>query len=52
MTNERDKEILAEWFGLIDSPESLEEIDQSRIRRKSVGFSANTTMTSRTSKNG
>lgn len=26
MSNERDKEILTEWFGLIDSPESLEEI--------------------------
>ena len=29
MTNERDKEILTKWFGLIDSPESLEEIGQS-----------------------
>ena len=29
MTNERDKEILTNWFGLIDSPESLEEIGQS-----------------------
>lgn len=29
MTNERDKEILIKWFGLIDSPESLDEIGQS-----------------------
>ena len=29
MTNERDKEILTKWFGLIDSPESLEEISQN-----------------------
>ena len=29
MTNERDKEILTNWFGLIDSPESLEEIGQN-----------------------
>lgn len=29
MSNERDKEILTRWFGLIDSPESLEEIGQS-----------------------
>ena len=29
MTNERDKEILTRWFGLIDSPESLDEIGQS-----------------------
>ena len=29
MSNERDKEILTKWFGLIDSPESLEEIGQS-----------------------
>ena len=29
MTNERDKEILTKWFGLIDSPESLEEIGQN-----------------------
>lgn len=29
MTNERDKEILTKWFGLIDSPESLDEIGQS-----------------------
>ena len=28
MTNERDKEILTKWFGLIDSPESLDEIGQ------------------------
>ena len=26
ISNERDKEILTKWFGLIDSPESLEEI--------------------------
>ena len=30
MTNERDKEILTKWFGLIDSPESLDEIGQSK----------------------
>lgn len=29
MSNERDKEILTRWFGLVDSPESLEEIRQS-----------------------
>ena len=29
ISNERDKEILTKWFGLIDSPESLEEIGQS-----------------------
>lgn len=29
VTNERDKEILTKWFGLIDSPESLDEIGQS-----------------------
>ena len=29
MTNERDKEILTKWLGLIDSPESLKEIGQS-----------------------
>ena len=29
MTNDRDKEILTKWFGLIDSPNSLEEIGQS-----------------------
>ena len=29
MTNERDKEILTKWFGLIDSPESFDEIGQS-----------------------
>ena len=29
MSNERDKEILTRWFGLIDSPESLEEIGQN-----------------------
>lgn len=29
MTYERDKEILTKWLGLIDSPESLEEIGQS-----------------------
>lgn len=28
MTNERDKEILTKWLGLIDSTESLEEISQ------------------------
>ena len=32
MTNERDKEILTKWFGLIDSPESLEEIGQNMNR--------------------
>ena len=30
MTNERDKEILTRWFGLVDSPESLDEIGQSK----------------------
>ena len=29
MSNERDKEILTRWFGLVDSPESLDEIGQS-----------------------
>lgn len=29
MSNERDKEILTKWFGLIDSPESLGEIGQN-----------------------
>lgn len=29
MSNERDKEILTSWFGLVDSPESLYEIGQS-----------------------
>ena len=29
ISNERDKEILTKWFGLIDSPESLEEIGQN-----------------------
>ena len=29
MSNEREKEILTKWFGLIDSPESLEEIGQN-----------------------
>lgn len=29
MTNERDKEILTKWLGLIESPESLEEIGQN-----------------------
>lgn len=29
MSNERDKKILTKWLGLIDSPESLEEIRQS-----------------------
>ena len=28
--NERDKEILTRWFGLVDSPESLDEIGQSK----------------------
>lgn len=30
MTNERDKEILTRWFGHVDSPESLDEIGQSK----------------------
>lgn len=30
ISNERDKEILTKWFGLIDSPESLEEISQNK----------------------
>lgn len=29
MSNERDKEILTKWFGLIDSPESLDDIGES-----------------------
>ena len=29
MSNEREKEMLTRWFGLVDSPESLEEIGQS-----------------------
>ena len=29
MSNEREKETLTRWFGLVDSPESLEEIGQS-----------------------
>ena len=29
ITNERDKEILTKWFGLIDSQKSLEEIGQN-----------------------
>ena len=29
MTNERDKEILTRWFGLVDSPESLDDIGES-----------------------
>ena len=29
MTNEREKEILTKWFGLIDSPEPLEAIGQN-----------------------
>lgn len=29
MSNEREKEILTRWFGLADSPESLEEIGRS-----------------------
>ena len=29
MSNERDKEILTKWFGLIDSQKSLEEIGQN-----------------------
>lgn len=29
MTNERDREILTRWLGLVDSPESLDEIGQS-----------------------
>ena len=29
MSNERDKEMLTRWFGLVDSPESLEEIGRS-----------------------
>ena len=29
ISNERDKEILTRWFGLVDSPESLDEIGQS-----------------------
>lgn len=29
MSNERDKKILTRWFGLIDSPESLDEIGQN-----------------------
>lgn len=29
MTNERDKEILTQWFGLVDSAESLDEPGQS-----------------------
>lgn len=29
MSNKRDKEILTRWFGLIDSPESLDEIGQN-----------------------
>lgn len=29
MTNERDKEILTQWFGLVDSAESLDETGQS-----------------------
>ena len=29
MSNEREKEMLTRWFGLVDSPESLEEICQS-----------------------
>ena len=30
MSNERDKEILTRWFGFVDSPESLDEIGQSK----------------------
>lgn len=30
ISNERDKEILTRWFGLVDSPESLDEIGQSK----------------------
>ena len=29
MSNERDKEILTRWFGLVDSPESLDYIGES-----------------------
>ena len=29
ISNERDKEILARWFGLVDSPESLDDIGES-----------------------
>ena len=29
MSNERDKEILTRWFGLVDSPESLDDIGES-----------------------
>ena len=29
MSNEREKEMLTRWFGLADSPESLEEIGRS-----------------------
>ena len=29
MSNERDKEILTRWFGLVDSPESLDESGHS-----------------------
>lgn len=29
MSNEREKEMLTRWFGLVDSPESLEEIGRS-----------------------
>ena len=29
MSNEREKEMLTRWFGLVDSPESLDEIGHS-----------------------
>ena len=29
ISNERDKEILTRWFGLVDSPESLDDIGES-----------------------
>lgn len=29
MSNERDREILIRWLGLVDSPDSLDEIGQS-----------------------
>lgn len=52
MTDERDKEILTRWFGLVDSPESLDEIGQSmNLTTKRVEQRLNRALSKLTSQN-
>lgn len=52
MTNERDKEILTRWFGLVGSPESLDEIGQSmNLATKRVEQLLNRALSKLTSQN-